>query len=146
MAVANLSYTTIAFATELLENYGHEFQEVWTNNLTQNQQQQMLNFAALQLEMGYCLDKCIKELNPIPLLLQQANVWQMLDWNTNSLNQLLNGATSIRIDVLQVQRSRTYLNEPVNPFGEFVDKFMNELGYQFCGRGNMRMIPIDIRG
>lgn len=139
LTVQNLSFTTIAFADELLNNFGHELFDTWVN-LTDDQKQQMLNMAAMQLQIGYCLCEKIKELDPIPLQLQQANVWQMADmYGTGAFGgqSILKGATSIQVDVLRVSRQALLTNDSQNPFSDLVDSLMRSLGFEFCGRGNM---------
>jgi len=146
MAIVNLSYTTVEFADQLLTNYGHTMLSTWVS-LEEEQKQQMLNMAALQLKIGYCLPECLMSLDPIPLLLQQANVWVMADVYGSSMQQLLNGATSIRVDVLQITRQAVLANQNLNPFSDIVDKLMGQLGFDYCGRrGNMFIKPRGSRG
>lgn len=139
MPVTNRSFTTIEYATDFLSSMYTDISQ-WTN-LTVDQKLMQLNMAALQLETGFCLPSIFRQWildgddDKIPEELQMANSILVLENMVGILGTLVRTAKMIQIDVLRIQRDSGMLG--VIPFSELVTGLMAQIGFEYCGRGNV---------
>jgi len=143
--IENVSYTTIAFATEILSLYDNGSLSSW-EALTNDQKTVALNVAAMHLEIGYCLPSCLKDMTPIPLNIQKANVLLVQEnlggGSANGiLSEILSNASTVQVDVLRVSRAVVATNPAANPFSVFIDRLMEEMGFYWCTGNKMAIYP-----